>query len=102
MQQHGRIDMLVNNAGGQFISPAENITLGGMKAVMELNVLGTWLVTLAVFKCWMKSNGGRIVNITADFRNGFPLMMHTGAARAAVDNCTTYSSFRILSHAHPH
>ncbi|ORZ38045.1 putative short-chain dehydrogenase [Catenaria anguillulae PL171] len=85
---HGKLDMLVNNAGGQFLSPAENVSVRGFATVLELNAVGTWTVCRAAYLKWFKRHGGRIVNITADFWQGFPLMVHTGAARAAVDNLT--------------
>ncbi len=47
LERHGRIDVLVNNAGGQFLSPAEAITPKGFRTVIELNVMGTWLMTHA-------------------------------------------------------
>ncbi|KNE54794.1 hypothetical protein AMAG_00748 [Allomyces macrogynus ATCC 38327] len=84
----GRLHLLVNNAGGQFLSPAENISVGGFRTVLELNAVGTWTVCRAAMLHWMKEHGGIIVNIVADYFNGFPLMAHTGAARAAVDNMT--------------
>ena len=46
--RHGRIDLLVNNAGGQYLTPAEDITPKGFSTVMRLNVEGTWLMTHAV------------------------------------------------------
>lgn len=84
----GRLDLLVNNAGGQFLSPASEISVKGFKTVLELNVVGTFAVTKTAFDLWMKNHGGKIVNVIADVRNGFPLMVHTGAARKAVDNLT--------------
>ncbi|KAI9175645.1 hypothetical protein H9P43_006009 [Blastocladiella emersonii ATCC 22665] len=88
LAEHKRLDILVNNAGGQFLAPAESVSVRGFQTVLELNTLGTWTVCHAAFHAWMRDHGGRIVNITADFHNGFPLMVHTGAARAAVDNMT--------------
>src|SRR5262245_53669018 len=44
LERHGRLDVLVNNAGGQFLSPAEAITPKGFRTVIELNVEGTWLM----------------------------------------------------------
>ncbi len=84
----GRIDYLVNNAGGQFPSPAENISAKGWKAVIETNLSGTFNVSKEVFNKSMKQYGGAIVNVLANFRNGFPMLSHTGAARAGVDNLT--------------
>lgn len=86
--EHGTIDMLVNNAGGQFPSPAEQIKQKGWHAVIETNLTGTFNVTRSVFNQVMKKKGGSIVNIVADMWNGFPGMAHTGAARAGVVNLT--------------
>lgn len=86
--RHGRLDGLVNNAGGQFPSPAEQISPKGWRTVIDLNLTGTFLVTRAAFNAWMGDHGGAVVTVIADMWNGFPLMSHTGAARAGVDNLT--------------
>ncbi|CAN5190644.1 SDR family oxidoreductase [soil metagenome] len=88
MQRHGRIDLLVNNAGGQFPSPAEQISPNGWRTVVDLNLNGTFLVTREVFNAWMGQHGGAVCSIIADMWNGFPYMAHTGAARAGVENLT--------------
>lgn len=84
----GRIDYLVNNAGGQFPSPAEDISAKGWKAVIETNLTGTFYMTQQVFNQSMKKHGGAVVNVIANIWKGFPYMAHTGAARAGVDNLT--------------
>ncbi|XP_067685934.1 peroxisomal trans-2-enoyl-CoA reductase-like isoform X2 [Haliotis asinina] len=84
----GKIDFLVNNGGGQFPSPASNISLKGWNAVVETNLTGTFLCCREVYNQWMQEHGGVIVNIIADMWKGFPSMCHTGAARSAVDNLT--------------
>lgn len=89
LETHGRIDTLVNNAGGQFLAPAEEITEKGFDTVIKLNVHGTWLMTHTVAKKWMIENGGgKIINVTLSPHNGMPGMVHSGAARAAVENMT--------------
>lgn len=86
--RHGAIDGLVNNAGGQFPSPAEEISSNGWRTVVDLNLNGTFLVTRAAFRAHMGEHGGAIVSIVADMWNGFPFMSHTAAARAGVVNLT--------------
>jgi citronellol/citronellal dehydrogenase len=87
MERHGRLDLLVNNAGGQFLSPAEAITPKGFRTVTELNVQGTWQMThAAATKAFIPQGGGKVVSITVSPHMGFPGMVHTGAARAAVEN----------------
>ncbi|XP_025898013.1 peroxisomal trans-2-enoyl-CoA reductase, partial [Nothoprocta perdicaria] len=85
---HGKIDFLVNNGGGQFSSPAEDIRAKGWNAVIDTNLTGTFYCCKAAYNAWMQKHGGVIVNITAAVRNGFPGMSHSGAARAAVNNLT--------------
>jgi citronellol/citronellal dehydrogenase len=85
----GRIDCLVNNAGGQFPSPAESITPKGWAAVIRNNLNGTFYMTREVAaRAMIPQRGGRIVNVIAQIFRGFPGMAHTGAARAGVENLT--------------
>lgn len=86
IQTQSALDLLVNNAGGQFISPAEEISKNGMSAVVETNLVGTFLLSREAYNQYMEQHGGSIVNITLGNRNGMPMMMHSGAARAGVEN----------------
>jgi citronellol/citronellal dehydrogenase len=86
VQQHGPIYGLVNNAGGQFLAPASTFTHNGWKSVIDLNLNGTWNVIRTCYDACMSEHGGHVVCVVADFRNGMPLMAHTGAARAGVEN----------------
>lgn len=88
MARFGRIDLLVNNGGGQFMAPAETIRPKGWDAVIATNLTGTWTMTRAVADAWMLAHGGTIVNITMLTRRGFPGMTHSVAARAGVEAMT--------------
>ena len=89
LERFGRIDVLVNNAGGQFPSPAEQMTPRGWEAVIRNNLNGTFFMTREVgVRAMIPAKRGRIVMVTAVVGRGFPGMSHTGAARAGVENLT--------------
>lgn len=88
VSDHGPIDLLINNGGGQFLAPAETITPKGWDAVVATNLTGTWNVTRAVADACMLARGGRVVNITMLTTRGFGGMTHSVAARAGVEAMT--------------
>lgn len=89
LERHGRLDFLLNNAGGQYFVPAEGITTKGWRAVQRLNVGGTLAMCEAAYELAMGPAGsGTIVNVTVSPHQGMPAMAHTGTARAAVEALT--------------
>jgi citronellol/citronellal dehydrogenase len=86
LDRHGRLDLLLNNAGGQYFVPAEGITRKGWRAVQRLNVDGTLAMCNAAYELAMReARSGAIINVTVSPHQGFPAMAHSGAARAAVE-----------------
>lgn len=97
--RHGRIDALVNNAGGQFLAPAEQVTAKGFRTVVELNLVGTWLMTHAVAtRSFIPRGAGKVISITLSPHNGMPGMVHSGAARAGVENMMRTLSIEWAAH----
>jgi citronellol/citronellal dehydrogenase len=85
----GRVDYLVNNAGGQFLAPAESISYHGFRAVARLNLDATWLLTTLLARhAFLPAGYGKVVSITMTPRRGMPGMAHSSAARAAVESLT--------------
>jgi citronellol/citronellal dehydrogenase len=91
LAQYGRIDGLVNNAGGQFPSPLASISAKGWDAVVRNNLTGGFLVARECFTQWLAEHAADacgIVNVIADMWHGMPGMGHSGAARAGMLNFT--------------
>ena len=88
VQAQGRIDALVNNAGGQYMTPAEKISAKGWQAVVDTNLTGGFLMARECFLQSMQAHGGAIVNIVADIWGSMPGMAHSGAARAGMVSFT--------------
>jgi NAD(P)-dependent dehydrogenase (short-subunit alcohol dehydrogenase family) len=90
LERFGSVDYLINNAGGQFMTHPLNITDNGWRAVVDLNLNGTWNVTSRFMRAMMERGSGSIVNVVHvfSFERGAPMFAHSGAARAGVVNLT--------------
>ena len=87
LERFGRIDTLVNNAGGQFLAPAEEISLKGWRAVHRLAVDAVWdLTRLVAERSMIPNKEGAVVFIGFSPRRGMADMAHAAAARAAIEN----------------
>jgi citronellol/citronellal dehydrogenase len=88
LAQHGRLDALVNNAGGQYRSPMKDISTKGFEAVVRNNLTGGFIFMREAFNQWMGAHGGAIVNIIADIWHGWPDFAHSGASRGGMFTLT--------------
>jgi len=89
LNDFGRIDVLLNGAAGNFLADAENLSLNAFKTILEIDTLGTFLMSKWVYSKYMKKNGGKIINISASLHYlGTLLNSHAAAAKAGVDAIT--------------
>ncbi len=88
-QSHGRLDLLVNNAAGNFYAPSATLSANAWKSVVEIDLYGTFYCSQAVYGIMAQQGGGRIVStsMTLHYR-GWPMMAHATAAKAGVDALT--------------
>ncbi len=87
--EHGRLDLLVNNAAGNFYAPSATLSPNGWRAVVETDLYGTFFCCQAVYPVMKRQGGGRIVSISMTLHyRGWPLMAHATAAKAGVDALT--------------
>jgi citronellol/citronellal dehydrogenase len=84
LTDHGRIDGLVNNAGGQYRAPMKTISTKGFDAVIRSNLTGGFIFMREVYNRWMIDHGGAIVNMIADIWHGWPHFSHSAAARGGM------------------
>ncbi|MFO0748693.1 MAG: SDR family oxidoreductase [Myxococcota bacterium] len=87
----GRLDIVVNNAAGNFLAPAATLSYKGFATVHAIDTLGTFNVSKAAFSAWMRAHGGCIIDISATLHyTGVPFQVHAGSAKAAIDAMTKH------------
>jgi peroxisomal 2,4-dienoyl-CoA reductase len=86
LAQFGRLDIVVNNAAGNFPAPISGLSANGFKAVVDIDLLGTYNVSKAAYEAWLHQHGGAVVNISAATQyRGMALQAHVVSAKAGVD-----------------
>ncbi|XP_070846786.1 peroxisomal 2,4-dienoyl-CoA reductase [(3E)-enoyl-CoA-producing] isoform X2 [Chaetodon trifascialis] len=91
LRELGRIDILINNAAGNFLCPAVSLSFNAFKTVMEIDTMGTFNTSKVVYEKWFQNHGGNIVNISATLGyRGQALQVHAGSAKAANDAMTKH------------
>src|SRR5205823_12597326 len=89
IQKLGRLDIVVNNAAGNFYCPSAELSANGFGTVLDIDAKGTWNVSRAAYRARLRDHGGRILNISATLHyGGTPGQVHVAAAKAAVDALT--------------
>lgn len=97
---HGRIDLLVNNAAGNFYVPSEQMSANAWRSVLEIDLFGTFFCTQAVFPVMQRQGGGNVVNISMTLHyRGWPMMAHATAAKAGIDALTRTLAVEWAPHA---
>lgn len=86
---YGRLDIVVNNAAGNFPAKLEDMSYNAFKTIVDIDLLGTFNVSKACFKGYLKDHGGCIINITAPFEHwGVSFQGHVAAAKTGVESLT--------------
>jgi 2,4-dienoyl-CoA reductase [(3E)-enoyl-CoA-producing], peroxisomal len=89
VRELGGLDIVVNNAAGNFLCPSADLSPNGFGTVIDIDAKGTWHVTRAAYHASLKQKGGQILNISATLHyGGIPGQLHVAAAKAAVDALT--------------
>ena len=89
LSRFGRLDILVNNAAGNFPAPMAGISYNGFKSIVDIDLLGTYNFSKAAFEAWLDAHGGNIVNISAPFEQmGAAYQAHVAAAKSGVNSLT--------------
>jgi len=91
LAKFGRIDILINGAAGNFLAKAEKISVNGFKTVIDIDLIGTFITSQVVYKKYMKTHGGNILNLSMTLHwTGHPLQTHAGAAKSGIDAMTRH------------
>ncbi|XP_069011887.1 peroxisomal 2,4-dienoyl-CoA reductase [(3E)-enoyl-CoA-producing] isoform X3 [Embiotoca jacksoni] len=91
LKEFGCVDILINNAAGNFLCPAAALSFNAFKTVLEIDTMGTFNTSKVVYEKWFKDHGGNIVNISATLGyRGQALQVHAGSAKAANDAMTKH------------
>lgn len=89
IEKWGRLDIVINNAAGNFPALIDKISYNGFKTIVDIDLMGTYNVTKAAYTAYMKAHGGSIVNITAPFEHwGVSYQSHVAAAKTGVESLT--------------
>jgi len=89
LERYGQLDILVNNAAGNFPAAITSLSSNGFKAVVDIDLVGTFHVSKAAYEGWFAEHGGSIVNITAAIQyRGMAMQAHVTSAKAGIDALT--------------
>ena len=81
----GHLDVVVNNAAGNFPVPISDLSAGGFKAVVDIDLLGTFNVSKTTYDLWLRDHGGAVINISAAIQyRGMALQAHVVSAKAGI------------------